>query len=94
MQRHGDEPRDQQTAWSEEQVEQYMLNLLESEKGKAILAKVLLGHLAHSELVKEAVARAARTLVVTPPSRPLWDSDLEPSPEKPIFDQTAYGHGD
>jgi hypothetical protein len=62
MYRSGDEKPDQQTIWSEEQIEDLVLGLLESEKGKAILARVLLGHLAHHEPIKEEVARVARQL--------------------------------
>lgn len=68
MFRSGDEPRDQQTTWSEEQIENFMLELLETPQGKAVVARVILGLLSHHEPVKEAVRRISKKPHGSPPS--------------------------
>lgn len=49
--------RDQQTTWSEEQLEKLVLELLETPQGKTVVARVVLGLLTHHEPLKEVVRR-------------------------------------
>lgn len=76
MYRHGDEEPSQQTSWSQEQIEALALDLLESKRVEPLLAKALLGLLAHHEPIKEAVAAILGGTVV---------------PKLPVNDQGSCG---